>query len=166
MSIVWSQEDDDWMHYAMALADKAGMADEVPVGAVLVRDGQVLGEGWNRPIGDHDPSAHAEIIALRNAGQQQGNYRLPGSTLYVTIEPCLMCAGAIVHARVERLVFGAMEPKAGAVCSHYQVLSGEHLNHRVEVVAGVEAQACSDLISAFFKRRRLQKKADKKGVRG
>jgi tRNA(adenine34) deaminase len=154
------------MHYAMALADKAGMADEVPVGAVLVRDGQVLGEGWNRPIGDHDPSAHAEIIALRNAGQQQGNYRLPGSTLYVTIEPCLMCAGAIVHARVERLVFGAMEPKAGAVCSHYQVLSGEHLNHRVEVVAGVEAQACSDLISAFFKRRRLQKKADKKGVRG
>lgn len=151
-------EDVFWMRHAMALAERAGFDNEVPVGAVLVRDNQVLGEGWNQPISSHDASAHAEIIALRDAGKRQQNYRLTGSTLYVTIEPCMMCTGAIVHARVNRLVFGAYEPKAGAVCSQQQLLSSDCLNHRVEVAEPVLAEECSAQISAFFKRRRKEKK--------
>lgn len=149
------------MRHAMALAERAGAENEVPVGAVLIRDNQILGEGWNQPIHTHDASAHAEIVALRDAGRKLENYRFNGSTLYVTIEPCLMCAGAIVHARVARLVFGAFEPKAGAVCSQHSVLNSDFLNHKVEVSAPVLADQCSEQISAFFRRRRLEKKAEK-----
>lgn len=156
-----SGEDIFWMRHAMALAERAGEQNEVPVGAVLVKDNCILGEGWNQPITEHDASAHAEIVALRQAGQSLQNYRLTGSTLYVTIEPCLMCAGAIVHARVSRLVFGAFEPKAGAICSQQQILSSECLNHKVEVAEPVLADECAEQISAFFKRRRAEKKAER-----
>ncbi len=142
------------MRHAVALAARAAVSGEVPVGAVLVRDGEILGEGWNRPIGDHDPSAHAEMIALRQAAQKVGNYRLPGATLYVTLEPCVMCAGAIVHARISRLVFGARDPKAGAVESVYDVIAKPRLNHVVEWSGGVLETECGDLLRAFFRERR------------
>jgi len=161
---LFSQSEDDrsgrdaadlsWMRHAVALAARAAVSGEVPVGAVLVRDGEILGEGWNRPIGDHDPSAHAEMIALRQAAQKVGNYRLPGATLYVTLEPCVMCAGAIVHARISRLVFGARDPKAGAVESVYDVIAKPRLNHVVEWSGGVLETECGDLLRAFFRERR------------
>ena len=154
-----SDQDRDWMRRAMALAAKAEALGEVPVGALVVKDGAVVGEGWNQPISGRDPSAHAEILALRDAAQRLDNYRLPGCTLYVTIEPCTMCVGAIVHARIERVVFGALEPKAGAVVSNGQLFEGDHLNHRVSFVGEVFAEECSAQISAFFKARRKQKKA-------
>jgi tRNA-adenosine deaminase (EC 3.5.4.-) len=147
-------EDRRWMQEALALARRAEAAGEVPVGAVLVRDGQRLGEGWNRPIGDHDPSAHAEMLALRAAGLAAGNYRLPGSTLYVTLEPCVMCAGAIIHARVGRLVFAAPDARAGAVHSVYDVISSPRLNHVVEWVGGVMEAEAAALLRAFFRARR------------
>lgn len=143
-----------WMRHALALAQRAKAEGEVPVGAVLVRDAVALGEGWNRPIGLHDPSAHAEMIALRAAGQSLGNYRLTDSTLYVTLEPCVMCAGAIVHARVARVVFGAWDPKAGAVSSVYDVLSVPRLNHRLACEGGVLEAECSELLRQFFRARR------------
>ncbi len=143
-----------WMQVALAEARLAAAAGEVPVGAVVVTDGREVGRGHNRPVSAHDPTSHAEIEALRDAAGQMGNYRLPGATLYVTVEPCTMCAGALVHARAERLVFGAREPKAGAVRSAARVLDGEHLNHRVEVVEGVLAEECGKLIREFFVRRR------------
>ena len=154
--------DEKWMQYALALAVKAAEKGVVPVGAVIVRDNQILGEGWNQPISSCDPSAHAEVVALRDAGQKEKNYRLPGATLYVTIEPCTMCAGAIVHSRIERIVYGAAEPKAGVVESNPCVFEGEHLNHRVDYQGGVLAKACSELLSSFFKTRRAAKKATKK----
>ena len=125
----------------------------MPVGAVVVRDGEILGKGCNRSIGDSDPSAHAEINALREAAAGCNNYRLPGATVYVTVEPCLMCAGALVHARVDRLVYGASEPKAGTVHSH-PVLDSEFLNHKVEVVGSVLGEECSELMTTFFRERR------------
>ena len=122
-----------WMQVALGLAAKAAQQDEVPVGAVVVRDNQIVGRGFNQPIGRHDPTAHAEIMALRDAASALGNYRLPGCTLVVTVEPCTMCAGALVHARIEQLIFGAREPRAGAVCSSAQVLDNPGLNHKVIV---------------------------------
>ena len=125
------ENDEYWMQRAIALAEQADTFNEVPVGAVIVRDGALLGEGFNQPISSCDPSAHAEILALRQAALAADNYRLPGATLYVTIEPCAMCAGAIIHSRIERVVFAATEPKAGAVCSHLQLFDQAQMNHRV-----------------------------------
>ena len=147
-------EHEDWMRRALALADRAENEGEVPIGAVLVRDGELLGEGWNSVISTQDPTAHAEIIALRDAARIAGNYRLPGSTLYVTLEPCTMCAGAMIHARVERLVFAAREPKAGVVCSTCAMLDEPRFNHRVQWQEGVLAEESSQRLQAFFKARR------------
>lgn len=152
-----------WMQRALALAERAYSLGEVPVGAVIVRDGQMLGEGFNCPIGACDPTAHAEIQALRMAAQEVGNYRLPGCTLYVTVEPCSMCAGALVHARVSRLVFGARESKAGAVVSKVNVINHEAMNHRLEVTGGVLELECATLMSRFFAERRNKKKAPSAG---
>ncbi len=149
------------MHQALTLADHAEQAGEVPVGAVVVLHGEVIGEGWNHPISGHDPTAHAEIMALRDAANRVGNYRLVDADLYVTIEPCTMCAGALVHARIRRLIYGASEPKSGVVQSNGQLLSQAWFNHRVEVVAGVLADQCSAKISQFFQRRRDAKKANR-----
>ena len=143
-----------WMQVALAEARQAALAGEVPIGAVVVIDGREVGRGHNRPVSARDPTSHAEMEALRDAARQMGNYRLPGTTLYVTVEPCTMCAGALVHARVERLVFGAREPKAGAVRSAARVLDGAHLNHKVAVVEGVLAEECAELMTSFFARRR------------
>jgi tRNA(adenine34) deaminase len=142
------------MRRALALAGQAAAAGEVPVGAVLVRDGEVLGEGFNRPITDHDPSAHAEMVALRAAARAIANYRLTGSTLYVTMEPCPMCAGAIVHARVARVVFGAADERWGACGSVFHVLEPGRLNHDVALLGGVLAAESAALLRAFFKARR------------
>lgn len=146
--------DDYWMARALELAEQGARDLEVPVGAMLVRDDEVIGKGWNQPIGLHDPSAHAEIMALRAGGEQLNNYRLTGTTLYVTLEPCLMCVGAMVHARVERLVYGATDPKGGAVTSLMRGFEIEGLNHRVEVSGGVMAEECGAVLKAFFKARR------------
>lgn len=138
----------------MALASRAESFGEVPVGAVLVKNDAILSEGWNCPIARNDPSAHAEMIALRAGGQALQNYRLLDTTLYVTLEPCVMCMGAIVHARVKRLVFGALDPKRGAVVSALQLADADFLNHRVEVTREVLAAECSQQLKTFFKRRR------------
>lgn len=143
-----------WMRLALAEARCAGAAGEVPVGAVVVRDGELLGSGRNRSISASDPTLHAEIDAIRAAARRLGNYRLPGCALYVTVEPCLMCAGALVHGRIERLVYGCAEPKTGAVESAAQVLQSPAVNHRVEVSGGVLAAECAALLQAFFKARR------------
>ncbi|MDX1457692.1 MAG: tRNA adenosine(34) deaminase TadA [Marinobacter sp.] len=147
-------EDEKWMGRALELAQSAADRGEVPVGAVLVRDGREIGVGANSPIGGCDPTAHAEICALRDAARRVGNYRLSGSTLYVTLEPCTMCVGAIVHSRVSRLVFGAREPKAGAIVSTRRTLDDAAFNWRVEVEEGVLGTVCSELISRFFAQRR------------
>jgi tRNA(adenine34) deaminase len=150
-----SQSDRDFMYRALALAKQAEQAGEVPVGAVLVRDGRIIGEGYNQPIGRHDPSAHAEVMALRAAGEAEGNYRLPGSTLYVTLEPCPMCAGAIVHARVARVVFAASDPRSGAAGSVFDLLpSDQRFNHRTACEGGLLAEEAAELLRAFFRRRR------------
>lgn len=146
------------MREALALAAEGAALGEVPVGAVLVQDGQIIGRGFNCPITRHDPSAHAEMVAVRDAAQAAENYRLVGSTLYVTLEPCSMCAGLIVHSRVSRVVYGATEPKAGVVVSRGQFFSQEFLNHRVLVEGGVLAQECSQLLSGFFQSRRAARK--------
>jgi len=143
-----------WMLAALVLARQAAQHDEVPVGAVVVMDNQIVGRGFNQPIGRHDPTAHAEIMAIRDAAQTLGNYRLPGCTLVVTVEPCTMCAGALVHARIEQLIFGAKEPRAGAVCSSARVLDNSGLNHKVTVVDGVLEKECKALMSSFFQGRR------------
>lgn len=153
--------DEYWMRQALTLAQQAAVQDEVPVGALVVQDGRLIGAGFNCPIGSHDPSAHAEIRALRDAAQKAGNYRLTGATLYVTIEPCTMCAGALVHGRVSRLVFGATEPKAGAIVSQVRLLEQPYLNWRIAVTGGVLAGECQALISAFFTRRRAEKRDSK-----
>ena len=149
-----SVDDRLWMGRALELARQGETLGEVPVGAVLVRDGEVLGEGFNAPISLHDPSAHAEIQALRAAALSTANYRLPNSTLYVTIEPCTMCAGALVHARVARLIFGAPEPRAGAVLSNLAALDRPGLNHRVSWLGGVREAECATLLQSFFAGRR------------
>ena len=155
-----TQDDDShWMEYALGLAYEAEALGEVPVGAVIVSKGSVIGEGFNRPIASHDPTAHAEIQAIRDAGLRIGNYRLPDATLYVTLEPCVMCAGAVVHARIDRVVYGASDPKGGACGSVFDLLpADERFNTRVEVTAGVHADECATLLSRFFQRRRMEKK--------
>jgi tRNA(adenine34) deaminase len=142
------------MRYTLDLAARAGEQDEVPVGAVIIQDDKVIGEGWNRPISTNDPTAHAEVVAMRAAAQQLGNYRLSGSTLYVTLEPCLMCAGAMIHARIGRLVFGAYDPKRGAVNSTMHAFDTRGLNHRLDVCGGVLEQDCADQLLRFFRGRR------------
>ncbi len=143
------------MQHALALAKKAEAEGEVPVGAVIVMDDEIIGEGWNRPIRTNDPTAHAEIVALRDAGLRQSNYRLPGSTLYVTLEPCPMCASAIIHARIMRVVFGAYDPKGGAAGSVFHLLPpDERFNHSLECTSGVLEQECGDILRGFFQRRR------------
>jgi len=146
--------DRSMMRLALELGRKAGRAREVPVGAVVVVEGEVVGEGWNHPIGSHDPTAHAEIQALREAGKRLGNYRLVDATLYVTLEPCAMCAGAMVHARIARLVFGAADPKTGAAGGVFDIVRSPSLNHQVEVEGGVLAGECGDLLREFFRARR------------
>jgi tRNA(adenine34) deaminase len=156
-----AERDAAWMRYAMDLAAKGEAAGEVPVGAVIVKDNQVIGEGWNQPISSHDPTAHAEVVAIRMAAQAVNNYRLPGCTLYVTLEPCTMCVGALVHARIERLVFGTMEPKAGAIQSQSRLLDSHWFNHRVNYQGAVLATECQHQLSYFFQQRRLQLKAQR-----
>lgn len=146
--------DQHFMREALALAAEGAQLGEVPVGAVLVQGGEIIGRGFNCPISTADPSAHAEMVAIRAAAQAVGNYRLPGSTLYVTLEPCSMCAGLIVHARVNRVVYGAVEPKAGVAMSRGEFFSQGFLNHRVLIEGGVLAEECGAVLSAFFKARR------------
>ena len=146
--------DERVMREAIDQAQLARDRDEVPVGAVVVLKGAIIGRGFNQPISGNDPTAHAEIVALRDAAATVGNYRLTGAELFVTVEPCLMCAGAVVHARIGRLLYGAPEPKAGAVRSAMQVLDDPALNHRVEVVTGVLEEECRELMQAFFTERR------------
>ena len=148
--------DADYMRLALELAGRAQAAGEVPVGALVVKDGEVVGRGYNAPISRRDPSAHAEMMALRDAAQHIGNYRLPGCELFVTLEPCLMCAGAIMHARVARLVYGAADPKTGACGSVLDAFAELRLNHHAEVVGGVLAGECGARLSEFFALRRLQ----------
>ncbi len=143
-----------WMQFALVLAEEAIKRDEVPVGAVVVLDDAIIGRGFNRTISSRDPTAHAEIVAIRDAAQHMHNYRLSGASLYSTIEPCAMCAGAMIHARIGQLFFGAEEPRAGAVGSTIDVLANERLNHRVAVHAGICAPAAAALMTNFFKARR------------
>jgi tRNA(adenine34) deaminase len=147
-------DDERFMRRALELAREAAAAGEVPIGAVLVRDGSILAEGRNRPISDRDPTGHAEIDCLRRGGRAANNYRLPGSTLYVTLEPCPMCAGAMVHARMARLVYGAPDPKSGAAGSVFALTDSALLNHRIETVGGVLADECGELLRSFFRKRR------------
>ena len=146
--------DEDYMKLALALAQQAADAGEVPVGALVVKDGKIIGRGYNHPISGSDPSAHAEMAALRDAARHLGNYRLVGCTLYVTLEPCAMCTGAIQHARIARLVFGASDPKTGACGSVINLMTEEKLNHHCEVTSGVLAEQCGSLLSRFFAARR------------
>ncbi|MFG6077708.1 tRNA adenosine(34) deaminase TadA [Erwinia sp. OPT-41] len=154
-----TQIDEKWMRHALTLARRAWDEGEVPVGAVLVQGDTVIGEGWNRPIGYHDPTAHAEIMALRQGGKVLENYRLLDTTLYVTLEPCVMCAGAMVHGRVGRLVFGARDEKTGAAGSLLDILGHAGMNHQVSVEQGVLAAECAAMLSDFFRHRRAEKKA-------
>ncbi len=146
--------DDFFMRHALTLAREAGDAGEVPVGAVVVKEGEIVGRGFNAPISRHDPTAHAEITALRAAAERLGNYRLPGCSLYVTLEPCAMCMGAIFHARIARVVFGAADPKTGACGSVIDLAAEARLNHHAEVTGGVLAGECGGLLSGFFAQRR------------
>jgi len=146
--------DQQWMRHALQLAERAELAGEVPVGALLVKGGELLAEGWNQPIGLSDPTAHAEIVTLRAAASALDNYRLCDTTLYVTLEPCVMCVGAIMHARVERLVFGAPDPKRGAVESAFELMQSGKSNHNVLCEGGVLVEPCAALLRGFFKRRR------------
>lgn len=147
-------DDSYWMEQALQRARRAAAAGEVPVGAIVVLDGQIVGEGWNQPVDDHDPTAHAEVRALRDAARRLGNYRLSGSTLYVTLEPCLMCSGAMLHARVARVVYGAADPKTGVAGSVMDVFANRALNHHAQVSGGVCAEACAAELKAFFASRR------------
>lgn len=149
-----TSQHEHWMQRALELADQAAAREEVPVGALVVRDGEVLGEGFNQVISARDPTAHAEIVALRAAATRVGNYRLPGSVLYVTLEPCTMCVGAMVHARVAELVFATREPRAGVVCSQCQLLEADFYNHRVSWREGVLAEEAAGRLRAFFRARR------------
>jgi len=153
-----------WMRYALTLADKAEQIGEIPVGAVLVKDNTAIGEGWNKSITLYDPSAHAEMIAIREAGQNLNNYRLIDTTLYVTLEPCPMCAGLLVHSRIKRLVFGASDYKTGSAGSIMDLTNHPDLNHQIEVSGGILKDQCSEKLSQFFSDRRKHKKANKKRV--
>lgn len=148
------QQHEQWMRRALALADRAGNEGEVPIGAVVVYQGELLGEGWNQVIAAQDPTAHAEVVAMRDAARVAANYRLPDTTLYVTLEPCTMCCGAMIHARIAQLVFAAREPKAGVVCSTCTLLDEPRYNHSVRWQGGVLAEDSSARLQAFFKARR------------
>ncbi len=154
-----SKRDDDFMRAALELARQAAQAGEVPVGAVVVKDGEIVGRGSNAPISRHDPSAHAEMVALRDAAQRLGNYRLVGCELYVTLEPCVMCVGAMFHARIARVVFGAHDPKTGAAGSVFNLFAETRLNHHARTHGGVLAEECGKVLSDFFAMRRAQQKA-------
>lgn len=151
--------DEIFMRAALELAEKAENLGEVPVGAVVVKDGEIIGRGFNAPISRHDPSAHAEMMALRDAAQRLGNYRLTGCELFVTLEPCLMCAGAMMHARIARLVYGANDPKTGVCGSVLDVFAEQRLNHHAEMTGGVLAEECGTMLSNFFAMRRAQQKS-------
>lgn len=155
--------DEDWMRQCLDLAEEAEALGEVPVAALVVVDGQVVGRGYNRNIVDHDPSAHAEIVAMRAAGRALGNHRLVGATLYCTLEPCIMCAGALVHARLQRLVYAADDPKTGAVGSVFDVLADPRHNHRVAVQRGVLGAEAGERLRRFFKRKRMLEKDHRNG---
>lgn len=155
-----SCDDATWMELALEEARAAGNAGEIPVGAVIVKDGEILGQGQNRNLRDHDPAAHAEIVALRQAAARLGNHRLGGCVMFATIEPCAMCAGAMIHARLARLVYGANDPKAGAAGSVLEVLNHPRLNHRMEVTSGVLAGKCSEILQKFFQSRRKDLKSE------
>lgn len=157
-----NSDDIKWMQHALVLADKAESMGEVPVGACVVYDNTLIGEGWNTPISDSDPSAHAEMQAVRKAAKHIENYRIVDATLYVTLEPCAMCAGALVHARIKRVVFGASDTKSGAAGSVMNLLQHTALNHQVEITSGVLEDTCAAKLSAFFKRRREEIKRVKK----
>jgi tRNA(adenine34) deaminase len=150
-----SQDDAAWMELALEQARLAAEAGEVPVGALVIRDGEIVGQGHNRNLLDHDPTAHAEIVVLRQAARLLGNHRLAGCTVYATIEPCSMCAGALIHARVSRLVYGASDLKAGAAGSVLKVLNHPDLNHTMEVTSGILSDRCSEILQEFFRRKRL-----------
>lgn len=150
--------DERWMQHALKLAEYAEHNGEVPVGAVIVQNDMVIAEGWNQPISTHDATAHAEIVALRKAGYTLSNYRLPDTTLYVTLEPCVMCIGALIHARVCRVVYAATEPKTGAVESAFQLCANDLHNHEIEILGGVLADESSEMLKRFFKKRRDDKK--------
>lgn len=156
-----SSSDEHWMQKALQLADRGADQGEVPVGAVVVLDGSIIGRGWNQPISSCDPTAHAEIMALRDAASQMNNYRLPEAELFVTLEPCSMCAGAIVHSRIKRLIYATTEPKAGVVESQQQFFSQPFLNHQLEIVPAVLADVAREQLQTFFKLRRAQIKAAK-----
>jgi len=160
-----SEIDAYWMQHAYSLAEKTAQQGEVPVGAVLVLDNQLIAEGWNRSIQAHDPTAHAEIMALKRGGDKIKNYRLVNATLYVTLEPCPMCAGALVHARIKRLVYGALDCKTGAAGSVFNLVDNVKLNHQVEVCSGVLGEECAHQISSFFKARRSIHKANKQACK-
>lgn len=157
------QEERAYMEHALMLAQRAMAEGEVPVGAVVVLDGRIVGEGWNRPISTNDPTAHAEIVAMRDAATRLGNYRLSESNLYVTLEPCPMCAGAIVHARVRRVVYGATDPKGGAAGSVFNLLpTDQRFNHQVSVESGLLQEQSGELLRSFFRQRREQQKESRK----
>ena len=149
--------DQEWMQHAFQLAKRSEAHDEVPVGAIVVHKNKIIGEGWNQSISSHDPTAHAEIIALRDAGDKISNYRLTESTMYVTLEPCVMCAGAIVHARVAKLVYAVEDDKTGACGSVFNITQADKLNHRVKIEKGILEKECQTLIQDFFKEKRLKK---------
>ncbi len=149
-----SSADEKWMRQALLLAEEAEAKEEVPVGAVVVWNDNIIGRGYNQPISTCDPTAHAEIVALRDAAKNIGNYRLVDATLYVTLEPCAMCAGALVHSRIRRLVFATNEPKAGVITSNVQLLNASCFNHHVEIVGGVLKKECAEILSRFFAARR------------
>lgn len=151
--------DESYMQLALQLADLAAQAGEVPVGAIVVKEGMIIGRGSNSPIGMHDPTAHAEIAAMRDAAQHLGNYRLVDCTLYVTLEPCAMCTGAIQHARIAKLVYGAGDPKTGACGSVVNLMAEPKLNHHTEVIGGILAEKCGAILSTFFRQRRKNKVA-------
>ena len=158
----YSEQDLYWLEYALTLADKAEAIGEIPVGAVLVdKDGNKIGEGWNQSILLNDPTAHAEMLAIRQAGEHLQNYRLIDCTLYVTLEPCTMCAGAILHSRIGRLVFGASDYKTGAIGSRFHLFEDFKMKHLLEICGGVLREKCSQKMSAFFKKRRLEQKQSK-----
>ena len=149
--------DEEWMQYALQLAKKSEERDEVPVGAIIVYKNKIIGEGWNQPISSNNPTAHAEIMALQDAGEKIGNYRLLDSTMYVTLEPCVMCAGALVHARIAKLVYALDDQKTGACGSVFNMVQAEELNHNIEIKKGVLEKECQALIKNFFKEKRLKK---------
>lgn len=155
-------DDDGWMREAITLAKEAALNGEVPVGAIVVVDDKIIGRGFNQPISTCDPTAHAEIIALRDAAKRIGNYRLVDASLYVTLEPCTMCAGAMIHSRIKRLIYGASEPKSGVIHSQNNLFDAPYFNRKIDVSAGVCGDECSQIISAFFANRRKQIKKESK----